>query len=130
MPREYPRTVRVAEQLRQELSQLIREEVSDPRLGPVTVTSVQVARDFSHAKVFVSFLGQSAGIDEKLAILQHAARALQGLLGRRLRLRVIPSLHFQYDEVLDYGQRMDALITKARAADDLRSDPSADAAEE
>ena len=47
MPREYPRTVRVAEQLRQELSQLIREEVSDPRLGPVTVTSVQVARDFS-----------------------------------------------------------------------------------
>lgn len=120
MPREFPRTARVAEQLRQELSELIREAVKDPRLGPVTVTEVLVARDFSHAKVFVSFLGDTQGIEEKIDILQHAARMLQGQLGRRLRLRMIPQLQFQYDEVLDHGQRMDALIAKARAEDEQR----------
>ena len=126
MPKEFSRTLRVAEQLRQELSELIRDEVKDPRLGPVTVTEVKVARDLSHATVFVSFLGRVTGIEEKLSILQHAARSLHGLLGRRLHLRAIPHLHFQYDEVLDHGQRMDALIAKARAADDRRAEASED----
>lgn len=126
MPKDFSRTLRVAEQLRQELSELIRDEVKDPRLGPVTVTEVKVARDLSHATVFVSFLGRVAGLEEKLVILQHSARLLQGLLGRRLRLRAIPHLHFQYDEVLDHGQRMDALIAKARAADDQRADGAED----
>ena len=130
MPRDFPRTARVAEQLRQELSELIRDAVKDPRLGPVTVTEVQVARDFSHAKVFVSFLGVTQGIEEKISILQSAARMIQGQLGRRLRLRMIPQLQFQYDEVLDHGQRMDALIAKARAEDEQRGDPSGESAPE
>lgn len=130
MPRDFPRTARVAEQLRQELSELIRDAVKDPRLGPVTVTEVQVARDFSHAKVFVSFLGVTQGIEEKISILQHAARMVQGQLGRRLRLRMIPQLQFQYDEVLDHGQRMDALIAKARAEDEQRGDHSGESATE
>lgn len=124
MPKDFSRTLRVAEQLRQDLSELIRDEVKDPRLGPVTVTEVKVARDLSHGTVFVSFLGRVDGIEEKLAILQHAARLLQGFLGRRLHLRAIPHLHFQYDEVLDHGQRMDALIAEARAADEQRADGS------
>ncbi len=124
MPRDFPRTARVAEQLRQDLSELIRDAVKDPRLGPVTVTEVQVARDFSHAKVFVSFLGVTQGLEEKISILQSAARMIQGQLGRRLRLRMIPQLQFHYDEVLDHGQRMDALIAKARAEDEQRGDHS------
>ncbi|HXF07697.1 MAG TPA: 30S ribosome-binding factor RbfA [Candidatus Acidoferrales bacterium] len=124
MPKDFSRTLRVAEQLRQELSELIRDEVKEPRLGPVTVTEVKVARDLSHATVFVSFLGRVTGIEERLSILQHAARSLQGLLGRRLRLRAIPQLHFQYDQVLDHGQRMNALIAKIRAADDRRAEAS------
>ncbi|MGB5233998.1 MAG: 30S ribosome-binding factor RbfA [Candidatus Macondimonas sp.] len=130
MPRDFPRTARVAEQLRQELSELIRDAVKDPRLGPVTVTEVQVARDFSHAKVFVSFLGVTQGIEEKISILQNAARMIQGQLGRRLRLRMIPQLQFQYDEVLDHGQRMDALIAKARAEDEQRGDHSGESGPE
>lgn len=130
MPRDFPRTARVAEQLRQELSELIRDAVKDPRLGPVTVTEVQMARDFSHAKVFVSFLGVTQGIEEKISILQSAARMIQGQLGRRLRLRMIPQLQFHYDEVLDHGQRMDALIAKARAEDEQRGDHSAESGPE
>lgn len=117
MPKEYPRTARVAEQVRRELSELVRNEVKDPRLGPVTITEVRVSKDLSHAKVYVSFLGKTEGQAERLAILSAAAGFLRGLLGRRLSTRTVPSLHFFYDDILDQGQHMDRLIEMARAKD-------------
>ena len=58
MPRDFPRTRRVGEQLQRELATLIRDEVRDPRIGMVSVSAVEVSRDLSHAKVYVSTLGE------------------------------------------------------------------------
>ncbi|HYW93627.1 MAG TPA: 30S ribosome-binding factor RbfA [Gammaproteobacteria bacterium] len=117
MAKEYPRTRRVAEQLVRELSEVIRDEVKDPRLGPVTVTDVEVSRDLRYAKVFVSFLGQREGRMEKLAVLTHAAGFIRHELGERVVMKVIPRLRFEYDESLDEAERLDRLIDAARAED-------------
>lgn len=120
MPKDYSRTRRVAEQLRRELSELIREEVKDPRLGAVTITDVRVSRDLGHAKVFVGFLGSDQRVADKLAVLNHAAGFLRRELGRRVKLRVVPLPHFEYDDALDRGPALDRLIDEAIEADRRR----------
>jgi len=117
MPREFPRTRRVGEQLQRELAGLIREEMHDPRLGMISVSAVQVSRDLSHAKVYISVLGTAEQAQESLAVLKHAAGFLRHKLGKLLHIRVIPELHFFHDRSLEEGARMDALINRAIAAD-------------
>ncbi len=121
MPREFNRTRRIAEQLQRELAQLIREEVKDPRLGMVTVVDVEVSRDLSHAKVFVTLLtGDEEARMTSVAILNDAAGMLRKFLGRRLRLRTIPQLHFHYDQSIEKGAELSALIDAAVASDRKR----------
>ncbi len=121
MPKEFNRTRRIAEQLQRELAQLIREEVKDPRLGMVTVVDVEVSRDLSHAKVFITLLGgDGQARDTSVAILNDAAGMLRKFLGRRLRLRTIPQLHFQYDQSIEKGAELSALIDAAVASDRKR----------
>ena len=121
MPREFNRTRRVAEQLQRELAQLIRDEVKDPRLGMVTVVDVEVSRDLSHAKVFVTLLaGDEEARMTSVAILNDAAGMLRRFLGRRLRLRTIPQLHFHYDQSIEKGAELSALIDAAVASDRKR----------
>ncbi len=121
MPREFKRTRRVAEQLQRELAQLIRDEVKDPRLGMVTVVDVEVSRDLSHAKVFVTLLaGDEEARMTSVAILNDAAGMLRRFLGRRLRLRTIPQLHFHYDQSIEKGAELSALIDAAVASDRKR----------
>ncbi len=121
MPREFNRTRRIAEQLQRELAQLIREEVKDPRLGMVTVVDVEVSRDLSHARVFVTLLtGDEEARMTSVAILNDAAGMLRKFLGRRLRLRTIPQLHFHYDQSIEKGAELSALIDAAVASDRKR----------
>ncbi|MGA9851620.1 MAG: 30S ribosome-binding factor RbfA [Gammaproteobacteria bacterium] len=115
MPREYERRNRIAGLLQRELSELIRREVKDPRVHLVTVTSVDVSPDISHAKVLISVLGAEGPQPEVVAALNHAAGFLRHNLGRTLKLRSIPELRFSYDEVLDRAARLEALIAKANA---------------
>ncbi len=118
MPKEFSRTRRVAEQLQRELAQLIREEVKDPRLGMVTVVDVEVTRDLSLAKVYVTLLtGDEEARATSVAILNEAAGVLRKFLGRRLRLRSIPQLHFHYDQSIEKGAELSALIDAAVASD-------------
>jgi len=117
MPREFPRTRRVAEQLQRELAALIRMELKDPRLGMVSVSAVQVSRDLSHAKVYISVLGTAEQTQESIKVLKHAAGYLRHKLGKLLHIRVIPELHFFHDRSLEEGARMSALINKAIASD-------------
>jgi len=113
MPRDFPRTRRVAEQLQRELATLIRDEVSDPRLGMVSVSAVEVSRDMSHAKVFISTLGSEEEADASLQVLQGAAGYLRRLLGQRLTMRSVPQLHFKQDHSLENGARLSHLIDVA-----------------
>jgi len=117
MPREFPRTRRIGEQIQRELAELIRGEIKDPRLGMASISSVQVSRDLGHAKIHVSVLGNEEQIKESLAVLNHAAGFLRHKLGKILHIRVIPILRFYHDRSLEDGARLGALINEAIASD-------------
>lgn len=119
MAKEYSRTQRVGDQMQRELAQLIQREIKDPRLGIVTITAVNVARDLSHAKVYVTVMGSNAQDDVKLSleILNNAGGYLRSLLGKSMKIRTIPQLNFIYDESIMRGTTISALIDKAIAED-------------
>ena len=117
MPREFPRTRRVGEQIQRELAALIHDELRDPRLGMVSISSVQVSRDMAHAKIHVSVLGKDEQVSDSLSVLNHAAGFLRHKLGKILHMRVIPILRFYHDRSLEEGARLGALINKAIASD-------------
>jgi ribosome-binding factor A len=120
MPREIPRARRVAEQVQRTLSEMLRREVRDPRLKPVTITHVRMSPDLSHAWVNFELLTGDSHDPVQLEILEEAARYLRGPLGRALRLRIAPHIHFQPDEELERGHRLDDLITRAVRYDSAR----------
>jgi ribosome-binding factor A len=114
----FPRAKRIAQQIQQTLSELIRREVRDPRLGMVTLTEVRVAPDLGSAKVFFSVLG--ADPQQAKEILEAAAPMLRGPLGRALGIRHSPELRFVQDELIESGARLSELIQKAVKDDAAR----------
>lgn len=123
----YPRSRRVAQQIQQALSELIRRDVRDPRLGMVTLTEVRMSSDLSYATVYYSVL--AADPAQAQEILEAAAGMLRGPLGRALGIRHSPELRFVKDELIENGARLSALIQKAvkddvaRHIDEDGSDP-------
>lgn len=125
MAKEYSRTQRIGDQMQRELAQLIQREIKDPRLGLVTLTGTEVSRDLAHAKVFFTVMGQDDDdqrIAESQAVLKDAAGYLRMLLGRAIKLRTIPQLHFLYDESVRRGAQLSVLIERAVAEDRQNQD--------
>jgi ribosome-binding factor A len=120
MPREVPRARRIAEQVQRVLSQLLLREVRDPRLKPMTVTHVKVSPDLTHIWVNYTLLAGDSHDELQKEILDEAAMYLRGPLGRALRLRLAPQLHFAPDEELERGNRLDDLISRAVREDRVR----------
>ncbi len=127
MPREYSRTLRVNVQLQREIADLIRNELTDPRVARVTVTRVSVSPDLRNAAVFVSV------IDDDDALLASAIKALNGAaqrlryrLAKRMRLRITPLLRFGADTALREGDRVSALIRSAVEEDRGYHSPAPD----
>jgi len=116
MARDYERSQRVASQLQRELSDLIRHEIKDPRLGWVTVDDVEVSRDLSVAKIYVSTL-EADRMETTLEVLRAAAPFLRRELGRRLRLRTIPELRFFKDTAIETGCRITRLLDQIAKKD-------------
>jgi ribosome-binding factor A len=108
-PRTTDRMRRVNESLREVLSEAVAD-LADPRLGFVTVTGVRCTPDLDHATVYVQVLGGEARRRKGLEALEHARGALQERVARELRLRRVPRLVFSYDESLDHGLRINALL--------------------
>lgn len=106
------RTARLNEQLKRELSELIRKEVRDPRVGPVTVTAVDVAADLGSARVYVRVSGTEVERQSTLDGLGHAAPFLRTVLGRVLRIRRVPELRFHIDESLERAQRIEQVLSE------------------
>jgi ribosome-binding factor A len=104
------RTDRLDAQLREEIGEILARDVADPRVGFVTVTSVQTAPDLSHARVWVSVLGTPDERAATLKALRGAMRFVRHELGRRLALRRIPVLHVRLDDAAERGTRMMRLI--------------------
>ena len=90
MPREFNRAQRVSGQLRRELAQLIQLEVKDPAVGLVSVSDVEVTRDLSHAKVFITVFNE-ADAEASIKALKRAAGFLRSRLGNELRMRSVPA---------------------------------------
>jgi len=115
--RHSQRAERVADQVQRELAVLLRDEVKDPRVGRITITSVEVSADLSHAKVFFTHLAGREHADEAVHALQRTAGFLRTELSRRLKLYSVPQLHFAYDDSIESGMRISQLIDAAVAAD-------------
>ena len=113
MPKDFLRGRRIADQLQRELSEIIRLELKDPRVGLVTITDIEVSSDNSHAKVFFTVLGNDAQQDSATRALQHAAGFLRSQVAPRLRLRTVPQLHFIYDSSVERGMHLSKLIEQA-----------------
>ncbi|AYC31653.1 30S ribosome-binding factor RbfA [Pseudomonas cavernae] len=131
MAKDYSRTQRIGDQMQRELSQLIRREVKDPRVGLVTITAVEVSRDVGHAKIFITVMGQEGdeAIAQNLKALNDAAGFLRMQLGRAMKLRSVPQLHFHYDESVIRGTHLSALIDRAMAEDSQHRPVDPDAEE-
>ena len=113
MPKDYPRSRRIAEQIQRELSEIIRSEMKDPRVGMITITDVEVTPDYEHAKVFFTRLGDAADNQSVTRALEHASGFLRSELAHRMRLRIVPQVHFEYDESVERGVRLSKLIDEA-----------------
>ena len=112
--RGYARQDRVKEQIMRELAELVRTGLKDPRAGFITINEVEVTRDYSHATVFYPVLNQDAReITEE--VLEHARGHLRSELAKRIKLFKIPKLHFKYDESLERGMNLSALIDQVAA---------------
>ncbi len=120
MQRDYQRSDRVADQIQRELAGLIRDALKDPRVPALTtISQVQVSRDLSLARVYVTIIGSQPGEarDAAVAALNRAAGFLRSRLAGQLSLRSVPQLRFAYDEVIERGNRLDDLIDEALRAD-------------
>lgn len=101
---------RVDEAVRAVLSDAITQEIKDPRVGFVTVTAVKTSPDLRHARVYVSVLGDEPTRAESLDGLRSAHGFLQRRLAAELRLKHTPTLEFEYDETVERGIRLSALL--------------------
>lgn len=119
MANENSRTHRVADQMQRELALLIQRDIRDPRLGMITITAVDVSRDLAHAKVYITLMNKDSDeeIAENLAILKNVAGFLRMQLGKVMKLRSVPQLHFHYDESVRRGVHLSSLIERAVAED-------------
>ncbi len=125
MAKEFSRTQRIGDQMQRELALLIQREIKDPRLGLITITAVDVSRDLSHAKIFITIMGQGddqEAIKGNLRILNDAAGFLRMQLGKSMKLRTVPQLHFNYDASIRRGVELSSLIERAVAEDRKHSD--------
>ncbi|MEY3253697.1 MAG: ribosome-binding factor [Pseudomonadota bacterium] len=106
------RSFRVADQIQRDVAGLIRE-LKDPRIGLVTINSVEVSPDYAHAKVYFSVLISDAAECEKA--LNEAAGFLRNGLFKRLQIHTVPTLHFQFDKTTERAADLSALIMRANA---------------
>jgi ribosome-binding factor A len=107
------RPQRLGDLIQRELSELIRLELRDPRVGMLTITSVDVSPDMSHAKVFFTVLDQKI-ISQTMEGLTRSAGFLRSQLAKRISMYTTPELRFAYDESVERGDRLSRLIDSTK----------------
>ena len=120
MAREFKRSDRVAQELQKEIAIILQREVKDPRIGMVTVSDVEVSSDLAYAKVFVTFLFDEVAIAQGMKGLEKAAPYIRSLVGKAMRLRIVPEIRFFYDQSLVEGMRMSNLVTNVIREDEKK----------
>lgn len=105
-----PRLSRVQEAIKEEISQIIQFELKDPRVGFVTVTSVNISPDLRQARIFLTILGNPEEQKESLAGLNSAKGFIRSELGKRIRMKFTPQIEFEIDQSIKEGIRISKLI--------------------
>lgn len=104
------RANRVGEQMKKELGEIIGRKIKDPRIGFVTITDVQVTGDLQQATVYISVLGDEKQKENTLIGLAKAKGFIRSEIGQRIRLRKTPEIIFEFDESVEYGNRIESLL--------------------
>jgi ribosome-binding factor A len=104
----FKRAVRVGDQMKQEIADILMRKIKDPRIGFVTVTDVELSDDLRNAKVFVSIYGGDKA--ETLKGLKSAAAFIRSELGRRMTMRCLPEILFRFDDTVEHGAHIMELL--------------------
>ena len=110
---EFSRSDRVGDLLLELVSELLVKEVNDPRIRSVTLTGAEVSKDLRHAKIYFSCFAGIEGKDKVTAGLKSAGGFIRGRVAKQLKLRVVPTIEFIYDDTQDRAQRIDELLKKS-----------------
>ena len=117
------RVERLNEQFRRELMDILQNQVRDPRVGTLTVTSVDVTPDLYHARIYLTSIDPESRASS-LEGLNAAAPFIRGEIGRRLHIRRTPELHFTWDDTLANAQRIEQLLRQALPEHEASGDDS------
>lgn len=120
------RVHRVAEQIKKEVSQLIQNEIKDPRIGFITVTDVEVTGDLQQATIYISILGSEAQKRDSLLGLGKAEGFIRREIGKRIRLRHTPEISFSFDSSIEYGSKIEKLLSDIKAEENHSEDDTED----
>jgi ribosome-binding factor A len=120
------RANRVGEQMKKELSDIIGRKIKDPRIGFVTVTDVQVSGDLQQAKVYISVLGDEEQRENTLKGLAKAKGFIRTEVGQRIRLRKTPEIIFEWDESMEYGNRINTILHQLQNDSDVKGNQEED----
>lgn len=103
---------RISKEIQRKIAIIVHQKINDPRLGMSTISGVELSRDFSHAKIFVTFLNKNTQkkINTNIFILNNSAQFIRKMLNNSIKLRNIPKLTFVYDSSLMQGERIDKLV--------------------
>ncbi len=109
---EFKRSERIADLLHREIADLVLRRVKDPRVSSITITGVKVSDDLKYARIFYCLMGKTSDEEKSSASegLTKARGFMRQELGKRLHLRFIPQLHFEYDTSIDYGDHIERLL--------------------
>jgi len=111
MNHNYKRADRVSDLLKEEISQLLLREVKDPYIGFATITDVKVSKDLQVAKVYYTILGDKKQVNDSAQALKRVSGFIKKQLGKRLKMRHIPDIIFKYDYSLEYGAKIDYILS-------------------
>jgi ribosome-binding factor A len=111
---DYQRADRVGDLLIDLISQVLREDLRDPRVAGVTVTGAKVSKDLRHARIFFNILGAQHERKEVLAGLKSATGFIRSKVAKQLQLKFVPAIEFSYDESQDEAQRIETLLKQVK----------------
>lgn len=114
---EFQRSHRVGDAVHKEISALLVKGLKDPRIGFVTITAVEVTSDLRHAKIYFTTMGDEAARRNSAKGLQSSIPFIRREIGKHLRLRCVPELHFVFDTSLEYGNRIESILKEIQSED-------------
>jgi ribosome-binding factor A len=111
---EYQRSERIGDLLLELISELLRREVRDPRVGAVTLTAAKVSKDLRHARIYFNLLGAQQDRQAAVAGLKSATGFIRSRAAKQLKLKFVPAIEFVYDETEDEAQRIHELLRQVK----------------